>query len=134
MEKVQVDERSLVTAEEVVTPFDFTTYPPTAQVSVVTFNEGVPTQLANPRRTTKRAVFQLLVVLFPAIPAIALIVLDVWSPDWLVLVLGYVVAAHGAVVRIMALPGVNEWIKAHLPGLAPIPLVAAETLQLPEAR
>ena len=86
-------------------------------------NAGVATQVANPNRTTRRSIFQLVIAIASAAPIIVPIILGAWSPEWLVAALGQVLAVHGVVTRIMAIPGVNEWIVTHAPWLAPVKIV-----------
>ena len=113
LEKVQSDQRVVVVNE----------YPLVDGGTLAVPNDGVPTQVANPGRTTIRSLFQLAVALFSAVPVIVPIILGAWSPEWLAVALGQVVVVQGVVVRIMAIPGVNTWIKVYLPALAAIPLV-----------
>lgn len=112
---------------------------------LVTYNDGVPTQLANPGRATRRTVAAVLTGLLVGLPIInsaLAIVQDELAkqtaleiPAWLWLAingaLAVVAIVSGIVTRFMALPGVNEWIKANVPGLAAIPLRQVEPL--PEA-
>lgn len=94
---------------------------------------GTPTQVANPTRATIRTIVQNLVILLPLVNIVAAGIIDYLNtqtslaiPGWAFAVLNGVVAVTafviGLVARIMATPGVNEWIKAHLPFLAPIPV------------
>jgi hypothetical protein len=76
------------------------------------------TQVANPRRTTLRAAFQLVVAIAIALPQIIPIILGAWSPEWLVTTLAQVLLVQTALTRIMALPGVDGWLQVNLPGLA----------------
>ncbi len=82
---------------------------------------AVPTQVANPKRTTWRSVLQLLLALALALPWIIPIILEYWSPTWLVAALAQVLAVQTVLVRVMALPGVNQWLVDHFPALAAIP-------------
>lgn len=94
---------------------------------------GTPTQVANPIRATIRTIVQNLVILLPLVNITAAGVIDYLNrqtdlaiPAWAFAVLNGVVLVTsfviGLVARIMATPGVNEWIKAHLAFLAPIPV------------
>lgn len=102
---------------------------------------GTPTQVANPGRATLRTVVAVIVGLIVALPTINSILLvvqdeltkqtDFTIPAWVWLViniaLGVIALITGLITRILAIPGVNEWIKAHVPGLAAIPLVPIES-------
>jgi hypothetical protein len=85
---------------------------------VVVAESATPTQVANPGRTVLRSILQLLVPLAIATPQIIAIVLDAWSPEWLVSVLVQVLAIYTIIVRVMALPGVEAALQRVLPGLA----------------
>lgn len=99
-------------------------------------NDGVPTQVANPVRTTLRTVAAGLVGLLVALPTVNLVLaalqdylneqtaVVIPAPVWLVLngATAVVVLLSGIVTRVLAVPGVNTWVKRHLPGLAAIPL------------
>lgn len=85
---------------------------------VVVAESATPTQVANPGRTVLRSILQLLVPLAIATPQIIAIVLDAWSPEWLVSVLVQVLAVYTIIVRVMALPGVEAALQRVLPGLA----------------
>lgn len=83
-------------------------------------NFNTPSQVANPARTTVRSLAQLALAVFTAVPLIVPIILGEWSPEWLVVVLGQVLAVQSVIVRIAATPSVNAWIIEHVPALAPI--------------
>lgn len=98
-------------------------------------NAGVPTQLANPRRTTVRTIVQAIVgVLVVAVPLLNLVLAavsdylhkqtDVELPAWVFLAVNVGLAVTsfviGLVARIMAVPGVAAFIAKYLPWLAPI--------------
>lgn len=85
---------------------------------VVVAESATPTQVANPGRTVLRSILQLLIPLAIATPQIIAIVLDAWSPEWLVSVLVQVLAVYTIIVRVMALPGVEAALQRVLPGLA----------------
>lgn len=103
-------------------------------------NDGVPTQVANPKRATLRTVVAVivgLVVTLPLVNSFLLILQDELSkvtafqiPAWIWaainIALAIVALVGGVVTRVLAIPGVNEWIKAHVPGLAAIPVKAIE--------
>lgn len=100
-------------------------------------NDGVPTQVANPGRAVIRtAVAYLLglVALLPVINAgLAALQAFLVEQTYIELAPWVWVAVNGAVAvsafislgitRLLAVPGINEWVKAHLPWLAAIPLV-----------
>ena len=80
--------------------------------------EPTPTQVRRPWRSTARTVFQALVGLCVLAPLIVGATgLTVAQLPWLGVVLG--VAA--AVTRIMAIPGVETWLRTYLPFLAAAP-------------
>jgi xanthine/uracil/vitamin C permease (AzgA family) len=100
-------------------------------------NDGVPTQVANPFRATLRTIVAVLVGLILALPTLngVLAALQAYLaeqtelsvPAWVWLAVNgsaaVVVFVSGLITRLLAVPGVNEWIKAHIPALAAIPLV-----------
>lgn len=100
-------------------------------------NNGVPTQVASPLQATKRTVAAVIVglaVVLPIVNTILLIVQDELQkatelsvPGWMWAVLNVaialVAALAGIVTRVLAIPGVNEWVTARVPWLAPHPLV-----------
>ncbi|WP_210480913.1 hypothetical protein [Naasia sp. SYSU D00948] len=102
---------------------------------IVPGNVNVPTQVANPKRTTLRSFVQaavgMLVVLVPLVNGVLTAVqgvlkdqTDVTLPAWVYLWIntGIVVTSFiiALVARIMAVPGVADFIARHLPWLAPI--------------
>jgi len=103
-------------------------------------NEGVPTQVANPGRAVVRTLVANLVGLLVALPTInaALAALQDFLatqtlyelPAWVWVVVNGAAAAFLFVslliTRLMAVPGINEWVKRYIPALAPIPLVKAD--------
>lgn len=88
---------------------------------LILVGEATPTQVANPKRTTARAALQLALAVFTALPIIIPIVLEAWSPGWLVAALAQVLLVQTVIVRVMAVAGVNAWLTEHLPSLAAIP-------------
>lgn len=84
-------------------------------------SDATPTQVANPKRTTWRSLVQLFLAIATALPQIIPLILGAWDPVWLSTALGQVLLVHGVAVRIMALPGVNDWLLQHAPALAAIP-------------
>lgn len=96
-------------------------------------NEGVPTQVANPGRATKRTAAAVVVGVLLALPVVNSVLLIVQEelqgqaefviPGWVWIVLNASIAAIGivtsVVTRILAIPAVNDWVSRHLPGLAP---------------
>lgn len=127
MDKVQSDQRVLVVNE----------YPQPDGGTLAVPNDGVPTQVANPGRATLRTALAVLVGLVAALPTLnaTLAALQAYLseqaqvviPAWVWLVVNGTAAVllfiSGLVTRLLAVPGVNEWVKAHLPALAAIPLV-----------
>lgn len=123
---LQRDERVIYTAEHAG---------PDGSVLVIP-NDGVPTQVANPGRAVIRTLVANLVGLLLALPTIngALAALqDFLStqtiyelPAWVWLVVNGAAAlflfVSLGITRLLAVPGVNEWVKRHIPGLAAIPL------------
>lgn len=93
-----------------------------------TANPGVPTNVANPKRTTLRSIVQALIALVPLVNGAAAAVLaylteqGVEAPAWVWLALNGAVAVTalvaGLVTRIMAVPGVEWWLQRNLPWLA----------------
>lgn len=77
-----------------------------------------PTQVRRPWRSTARTVFQAFVGLCVLAPVIlAATGLTVAQLPWL----GVVLAVAAAVTRIMAIPGVETWLRTYLPFLAAAP-------------
>lgn len=127
MEPVQRDERVLTSVEY--------TQPDGGVLEVP--NDGVPTQVANPGRATLRTVLAVLIGLLAALPTLNAVLASLQAylseqtqvviPAWVWLAVNGTAAIllfiSGLITRILAIPGVNEWIKAHLPGIAAIPLV-----------
>lgn len=97
-------------------------------------NDGVPTQVANPSRagwrTFVQAILPTLLVINGALLALQGVLsspeysgyVPAWA--WAAVNGGLLISAFlsKAIAQVMAVPGVNEWIKAHLPALAAIPL------------
>jgi|GEM_PF-2423722 len=88
---------------------------------VAVASDAVPTQVANPRRTSWRTLLQLALAIFSALPQIIPIILGQWDPVWLSTTLAQVLAVQVVVTRIMAIAGVNAWLTDHLPAIAAIP-------------
>lgn len=119
-----------------------------AQVDEVAVPAGTPTQVANPKRTTLRTIIQsivgVVVAVFTAILALLVFapeVLDelaaVLPPEWVAWLSGAVAIAGlwaGAITRIMAIPGVAQFIRDHLSWLAPIKPVEDDLAALPRDR
>lgn len=124
-DKVQRDKRILTSAE----------YRQLDGSTLVVPNDGVPTQVANPGRATIRTAMAALVGLVLILNPVLTIVIDFLhglEPQFTVPPVIYAVlngtillvtAVIAAITRILAVPGVNEWIKRFLPWLAAIPLV-----------
>jgi len=102
------------------------------QIQVTDTNDGVATQVANPRRATLRtfmaAAFGLLVAVNAALPAIIdflhAIEDAVVVPPWAYAAANGVAVVAAALIalvtRILALPSVNGWVEQWVPWLAPI--------------
>lgn len=104
---------------------------------VVIPNNGVPTQIASPVQATKRTIAAVIVglaVVLPIVNTILLIVqdelmkvADLSVPGWvwatLNIAIALVAALAGIVTRVLAIPGVNEWVTAKASWLAPHPQV-----------
>lgn len=131
--KIQSDQRVISTAVEIQ---------PDGSTLVIP-NDGVPTQVANPARATLRTVVAVLVSLVLALPTLNAVLAalqaylieqtSVEVPAWVWLAVNgtaaLVVFVSGLITRVLAVPGVNTWIKAHIPALAAIPLVAPELVR-----
>lgn len=125
--KVQSDQRVLVVSE----------YPQPDGSTLEVPNDGVPTQVANPGRAVIRTAVAYLVGLIALLPVInaGLAALQAFLVEqtYIELAPWVWVAVNGAVAvsafislgitRLLAVPGINEWVKARLPWLAAIPLV-----------
>lgn len=104
---------------------------------VVIPNNGVPTQVASPMQATKRTVAAVVVALAVVLPIVNTILLivqdelakatDLSVPAWvwatLNIAIALVAALAGIVTRVLAIPGVNEWVTAKAAWLAPHPQV-----------
>lgn len=122
----QRDERVLVENE----------YPQPDGSTLVIPNDGVPTQVANPVRATLRTAVAVLVSLVLALPTLNAVLAalqaylseqgQVVVPAWVWLAVNGTAAAvvfiSGLITRLLAVPGVNEFVKTHIPGLAAIPI------------
>lgn len=75
-----------------------------------------PTQSRHPWRATARTVFAAVIALASLLPYVAAEAHVDTVPA-----VGQVLAVAGAVTRIMALPGVNEWLQDFIPWLAAEP-------------
>jgi hypothetical protein len=83
-----------------------------------------PTQVRRPWRTTARSVFQALVGLAVIAPLIAAAVEEATGYDLEgVPFIAAVLAGAAAVARVMAVPGVEDWLRRFLPFLAAAPKV-----------
>jgi hypothetical protein len=79
-------------------------------------SDQVPTQSRHPWRATVRTVFAAGVALLTLLPTIA-VVGHVDTVAWVTQVL----VVTGAITRILAIPGMNAWLKEYLPGLSAVP-------------
>lgn len=75
-----------------------------------------PTQMRRPWRSTVRTVFQALIALAVVWPVV---IQALGLPDWAWIAGSLAVAA--AITRLMALPGVETWLRQFLPWLAATP-------------
>lgn len=103
-------------------------------------NDGIPTQVANPGRAVIRTALAVLIGLVAALPTLNGVLAalqaylaeqaEVVIPTWVWLAVNGTAAlllfVSGLITRVLAVPGVNEWVKAHLPALAAIPLVTPQ--------
>jgi len=93
----------------------------------------MPTQVANPRRTSWRTFVQTLVALLPTTNAVLLSVqalisappYDAVVPGWVFASVNFAVVGVAflakAIAQVMAAPIVNVWIESYWPTLAPAP-------------
>lgn len=92
-----------------------------------------PTQVARPWRATLRTIFQALVGLAALAPLIAAAVEEATGYDIDGVRFGVLaLAASAAVTRVMALPGVEAWLRRFLPFLAAEPAPVAKVDQSPD--
>lgn len=100
---------------------------------------GTPTQVANPGRAVARTAFAYIIGALVALPTINLALAAVQDellnsgldiPAWIWAALNGAIVVGGLVMalitRLLAVPGINEWVKQHIPALAAIPVKAAE--------
>lgn len=78
---------------------------------------AAPTQVRRPWRTTVRSIFQAIVGFAAIVP---LLVQAAGIDETLPLVAAGITASAG-ITRVMALPGVESWLRAHVPFLAANP-------------
>lgn len=130
MEKVQSDTRVLVVGE----------YPQPDGTVLEVPNDGVPTQVANPGRAVLRTAMAVLVGLVALLPTInaVLAALQAYLAEqtyielapWVWIVVNGAVAVSAfitvGITRLLAVPGVNDWIKSKMAWLAAIPLVSPQ--------
>lgn len=72
-----------------------------------------PTQVRHPWRATVRTVFAAVVALLSLLPTIALVG-HVDTVAWV----SQLLAVAAAITRVLALPGVNDWLRRFVPWLA----------------
>lgn len=92
-------------------------------------HRALSTQERNPRSAVLRTVLVAAVALFPLLNAALKVVVDELEPyraslpEWLFAALNAAIAVTvvlmGAFTRIMAIPGVNEWLRRYVPLFAP---------------
>lgn len=90
---------------------------------------AVSTQERNPRSAVVRTVVVAVIILFPSLNAVFAIIKDELTPyggvlpDWVFIWLNagiaIVTVILGIGTRILAIPGVNDWLRAHASWLAP---------------
>lgn len=85
---------------------------------------SVPTQVAHPRRATLRtaaAIVGATVVALPLLPVVAQ-ALHVEAAPLVVMILG----GSAAITRVLAIPGVEDWLRRYAPWLAAQPATAGQ--------
>ena len=90
---------------------------------------GTSTQERNPRSAVARTVLAAVVAAFPLLNGVLLVALEVLKPYelhlpgwvflWLNGALAVVTALTALFTRILAVPGVNDWLRRYLPIFAP---------------
>jgi hypothetical protein len=80
-----------------------------------------PTQVKHPNRTSVRTIFQGLIAL-AAITPLILTTAGIPVVGWAAIL----VAVSGAITRVMALPGVENFLETYVPALAAKPKVTNE--------
>lgn len=140
-----VDERVVTTTEIRLNP---DSAPDEGILTQVTVNEGVPTQVANPRRASWRtfvqSVIAFLVAANVALPIVQSFLVEnvegaqaVLGPIYAYIVIGVnfavLVTSLGSklIALLMANPTVNAWIEKHLAFLAPIKIEESPWADLP---
>lgn len=86
---------------------------------------AAPTQVRRPWRTTVRSLFQAVVGFAAIVP----LLVQAAGIDQTLPLVASGIAVSAAITRIMALPGVEAWLRAHVPFLAanpPAPVYALE--------
>ena len=90
---------------------------------------GTSTQERNPRSAVARTVLAAVVAAFPLLNGVLLVALEVLKPYevnlpgwvflWLNGALAVVTALTALFTRVLAVPGVNDWLRRYLPLFAP---------------
>ncbi|MCC9068784.1 hypothetical protein [Arthrobacter cryoconiti] len=90
---------------------------------------ALSTQERNPRSASVRTAFAAAVALFPLLNAVLAVIIETlrpydatipgWVFIWLNGALVVVTVAIALVTRIMAIPGVNDWLRKYAPWLSP---------------
>ncbi|KUM34524.1 hypothetical protein [Arthrobacter sp. EpRS71] len=102
-------------------------------------HRALSTQERNPRSAVLRTVLVAAVALFPLLNGALKVVVEelepyrVHLPDWLFVALNVAIAVTVALIaigtRIMAIPGVNEWLRKYVPLFAPEDKGNAEVIE-----
>lgn len=92
-------------------------------------HRALSTQERNPRSAVLRTVLVAAVALFPLLNTALKVIVDelepyrVSLPEWLFVALNVAITVTvimmGIFTRVMAIPGVNEWLRKYLPLFAP---------------
>jgi hypothetical protein len=90
---------------------------------------GLSTQEANPRSAVARTVLAAVLALFPLLNGVLAVTVEVLEPygaalpGWVFLILNgalaVVTALAALVTRVLAVPGVNDWLRKYAPWFAP---------------
>lgn len=78
-----------------------------------------PAPIWYPNQRVIRSTIQAIVGAVPTVVAIIGIIAAQWPSEWLVVTLGVGVAIQAVLTKIMALPGVNDWLTGIGAGTVP---------------
>lgn len=123
--------------QRIIVPAEFGDIVTEEGAPIIPANQGVPTQVANPRRASWRTYVQAVIgfivganIVLPLVASFLTEQIEGLEPllgpvyGWIVLGVNTAIVVLGLLSKLVALlmanPRINAWITKHLPGLAPI--------------